>query len=99
MNDNQEQFDAWVTKYALSTGIEAVQAKIINRDRNLIVYMEKGKPLSQYAGENEWFRTPEEALRRADEMRTKRIAALKKQIAKLEKMTIVAPYQPGKETQ
>lgn len=96
-NDAQEEFEAWVTKYALSSGIEAVRARIVNGDTNLISYMgTKKNTLRQYANAKEWFRTPEEALRRAEEMREEKIASLKKSIAKLEKITFVAPYQPGK---
>jgi hypothetical protein len=38
----------------------------------------------------DWHTTPEAAIARAEEMRTKKIASLKKQIAKLEAMTFSA---------
>jgi len=40
-----------------------------------------------------WWTTPEEALARAGIMRMKKIASLKKQIAKLEAMTFQVPNE------
>lgn len=78
-----ETFTAYVTRYALSSGIlktEAVQSSSFpemisdtkNRGRN-------------YHGKD-WHRTPEAAIVRADEMRKAKIASLEKSITKLRKL-------------
>ena len=55
---------------------------------HLDVYKRQGKAWSDcYHGEGkEWHRTKEAALVRAEKMRQKKIASLKKQIEKLERM-------------
>lgn len=85
----------WITKYALSKGIfaqEVTPCQFMNSGR--VFYVPEGRPEWQreYAnGEGkEWHRTRESAIARAEEMRTAKIASLKKQIAKLEKMEFKA---------
>lgn len=46
---------------------------------------------SLYFHGNDWHRTPEDALARAEEMRKAKLLSLKNQIQKLEAMTFVAP--------
>lgn len=79
------QFTAWITKYALSTGISEELVEHCNPgDMAKVV----GGDWSQYFhGEGrEWHRTRAGALQRAEAMRLVKIASLQKQIAKLEKL-------------
>ena len=75
--------NVWITKYALTAGITKHDAKIKDD------YAFPGAPFMSYVG----FRlgkdahdTEEGATRAAEELRINKIAALKKQIAKLERM-------------
>ena len=83
----------WVTKYAMSgkgvipceearttsyADMIAIPARDGQRNRDWMIH----KPY--------WHTTPEAAIARAEEMRTKKIASLKKQVAKLEAMTFSA---------
>ena len=75
----------WISKYALSKGIyerEVKQGEIYPDTVYINAWRE-----SFHGGEGkEWHKTREDAVRRAEEMRIKKIASLKKQIEKLEKM-------------
>jgi len=78
----------WITKYALTSGIDKVVATVL--DTGMVTYGNIGWR-HQYAHGKDWHRTPESAIARAEEMRTAKIASLKKSIAKLEKMVFTAP--------
>jgi len=75
----------WVTKYAMSGKgvIPCEDAKSSHVDTMVVVG-------ALCLHEDDWHTTPEAAIARAEEMRTKKIASLKKQIAKLEAMTFRA---------
>ena len=75
----------WVTKYAMSGKgvIPCEDAKSSHVDTMVFVG-------ALCLHEDDWHTTPEAAIARAEEMRTKKIASLKKQIAKLEAMTFSA---------
>ena len=79
----------WITKYALSDGIEQINSE------NMKMFGIEGGYLSfcRYAGsvpevysKGNWHKTKEAAIAKAEEMRQKKIASLKKQIEKLEGM-------------
>ena len=74
----------WITKYALTKGILEIECVKIG-DAGV---REVGNSFpTYYHGEgNEWHRTKESAIKKAEEMRQKKIESLKKQIEKLEKM-------------
>lgn len=74
----------WITKYALTTGIFEMEVESQSEDGTGVY----GKAWSDcYHGEGkEWHRTKEAALVRAEKMRQKKIASLKKRIEKLEMM-------------
>lgn len=75
----------WIAKYALSAGIFSVEAEH-NAVLDLISYEKNG--MRQYAhglGRN-YYDTSAGAKAVAEQMRTAKIASLKKQIAKFEKM-------------
>ena len=76
----------WITKYALKLGIRETEGEIDEtgslRDMNAKSYQN-----NLYHGEgDEWHRTKESAIKKAEEMRQKKIASLKKQIKGLERM-------------
>jgi len=73
----------WVSKYALTSGITKHEAKIKG------CYAYPGAPFFSYASfrlGKEAHVTEEGAIRAAEAMRIKKIAALKKQLSKLESM-------------
>lgn len=81
----------WITKYALTQGI--YEAEVINNclttdpSGNMIEVKEKNKINSYYHEKGkEWHETKESAIKRAEEMRRKKIASLRKQIERLDKM-------------
>lgn len=78
---------AWITKYALTKGIQEIEAEVCeNVSADMIKdlsYEARWQPY--YHGEGrEWHRTRSGAIARAEEMRQKKIASLKKQIKKFE---------------
>ncbi len=73
----------FITKYALTKGILEKEAEIHDYGHE-IAYV-KGE-FSSYSLGKEAFRTREQAMERAEKMRLKKIASLKKQIEALEKM-------------
>lgn len=84
-----EDITAWVTKYALTDGIQKISGNVCNETNDkLLRYKNMGSSGMYYshAWGNEWHRTPEAALARAEEMRKNKIASLKKSLAKLESM-------------
>lgn len=75
----------WITKYALTDGIREATCEI---DGDMACRREN-MFLQCFHGEGkEWHRTLESAQRKAEEMRTAKIASLRKQIAKLEGLQI-----------
>jgi len=80
----------WITKYALTRGIFVKKAIINETDNNTVDIIDKdiiSWEQSQYYGEGkEWHRTMEGAIKRAKEMRDKKINSLKKQLEKLKNM-------------
>lgn len=83
-----EDITAWVTKYALTSGIQKVSGTVRHETSSAMLSYPgecRDWPVSVHG--NDWHRTPEAALARAEEMRKAKIASLKKSIAKLEAMT------------
>lgn len=85
---SNEQIKAWVTKYALTEGILVVDAEVTHYDTGTML---RWAGWNNRAHGNDWHRTPEAALARAEEMRKTKIASLKKSIAKLEAMVFTLP--------
>ena len=82
MKMENEKITAWVTKYALTQGIMKVDGEVHHgTSSNMFSYGEYG-----YAHGDDWHRTHESAVAKAEDMRKKKIASLKKSIAKLEAM-------------
>lgn len=78
------KIQAWITKYALTNGITRVDAEVC--DETMIAYRCSEESLPQFAHGKDWHRDEASALARAEEMRNKKIASLRKSIAKLEAM-------------
>ena len=76
----------WITKYALTAGI--IEAEGVIAAPGMISYHDATGPALQFAHGNDWHTTERAAFNRAEEMRQKKIASLKKQIKKLEGMQI-----------
>lgn len=83
-----EKIKAYITQYALTKGVIAVDAELCSE--TMISYGNVGYG-SQYAHGNDWHLTPEAALARAEEMRKAKIVSLRKSIAKMEALTFEAP--------
>jgi len=81
MNE-EKQIVAWLSKYALSIGVIPVNATDLGD--GIIRYRSEANGLEQYAHKRDWHDNRYAALQKAEEMRVKKIASLKKQIAKLE---------------
>jgi hypothetical protein len=78
-----EKITAWVTKHALTRGILTVDAEVY--DDGCISW--RGSSMFvQYAHGKDWHRTQAAALARAEEMRAKKIASLRKKIAALKRL-------------
>lgn len=89
----REIFTAWVTKRALTEGIKVVEAELCaDISDKMITYGGTGCG-RQSAHGNDWHRTPEAAVARAEEMRAAKISSLRKSIDRMERMTFVIwPY-------
>jgi len=74
----------WVTKYALTEGIRELDVEIYEDTLSIVSY--RGGYLVEYFhGEGkDWHKTEDAAKTRAEQMRVKKIQALKKSITRLE---------------
>lgn len=79
MSRTQTTVIVFVTKYALTRGVQQVEVEISGR-----YAYGTNKYRTQYPP-GHWHRSEAEANKRADEMRLAKIASLEKQIAKLRK--------------
>lgn len=77
----------YITKYALSSGIFDIDAEIGESG----MVSENSEYHRCFHGEGkEWHKTLENAKKYAEDMRLKKVASLKKQLAKYEKMRFIA---------
>lgn len=74
----------YVTKYAFTKGILYVLAQY---SKGLMKYTPKESHVPVYLTGRGWHYTKESAVARAEEMRTRKIASLKKQIKRIEAIT------------
>jgi hypothetical protein len=75
--------EVFISKYALTTGILKINAEAcFNVDPDMI--QDKTSQYPSYYHKGDWHRTREEAVAKAEEMRIRKIASLKKNIKKLE---------------
>lgn len=76
----------WITKYALTQGIYEKEAERCTNVNNDMIEI-KDSRLEFYHGEgNEWHLTKESAIKKAKEMRDKKIKSVQKQLEKLQNM-------------
>lgn len=80
--------DLYITKYALTSGIAVRKQVEIQANMAIVEHPDGLNGLAFYHGK-EWHVTKEAALRDAESRRAKKIASLRKQIAKLEKLQFV----------
>ena len=73
----------FITKYALSCGIEEVEGIISEHFPTMCSYQTPGGYVN-HAHRNDWHTCKKNATAMAEEMRDKKIASLRKQIKKLE---------------
>lgn len=73
----------YITKYALTTGIMEKEG-IINPSRHTMAIINTEGGLSEYYHGKDWYRTHDDAIARANEMRQKKVSCLLKQISKIE---------------
>lgn len=74
----------WISKYALTSGIVAIEA--IETDRDMVTWKQGGYTQYAHGIGKEFHKTEADAVSRANEMRVKKIASLKKSIAKMEQL-------------
>ena len=74
----------WISKYALTQGIYEMEIDHMSEDGRAVY----GKAWTEaYHGEGrEWHRTKEDAVKRAEEMRIRKIKSLEKQIEKIKSL-------------
>jgi hypothetical protein len=77
----------WVTKYALTKGIFEAEVDVTDE----YAYQRMGNLRVQYRLNRDCHETWDDALFKSDEMRNAKIASLRKQIAKLEKLKFAPP--------
>ena len=87
---SDETFDAWVTKYALTSGIRKISARACGSP-GMIADTDERHFVTQYFFNDEWHTSPADALAQAEKMRVRKIASLRKQIAKLESLDFSGP--------
>lgn len=83
-------FTAWITKYALTSGIKEVMVRQSETYPEFVDEAEakQGWFKQTFAGEGkEWHRTREAAVQRAEAMRKNKVISLRRQLAKFQKMT------------
>ena len=74
----------WITKYALTDGIIEAEGEPYGLEW-VSASWDNGCHCNDFE-QGEWFDTKERAIKKAEEMRQKKIESLKKQIEKLERM-------------
>ncbi len=83
---------AYITKYALTEGIVVRDGEVVGATSELLTWKSE-KGWNQFAYGKEWHETPNIALADAEARRVRKIASLKKQLARLEKLTFTIPEE------
>ncbi len=79
----------WITKYALTNGLEEIDSEKMSSfsiDGTYLSFCRTGGSIPEVYPKNNWHYDKKYAVAKAEEMRKKKIASLKNQIEKLEKM-------------
>ena len=89
-----EVFRAWITDRALTKGIKVCEVRdCFTTSPKMVEGITDDALTDAYYHKPNWHRTYQEALARAEEMRTKRIASLKREIKKLESLQFSDPTE------
>jgi len=83
---NPETFTAWITKYALTKGIFSTMVESCDASNKMVKDISNDEWKCWYYHGNDWHRTKEAAVKRANEMRNKKLASLKKSIERIKKL-------------
>jgi len=80
-------FKVWITKYALTQGIFEVEVEFppYNEDKNYVKVV-KNQGEGYYGEGKDWHRDKESAIKRAEEMKMRKITNVEKQLEKLKEM-------------
>lgn len=81
----------YITKYALTAGIQIKNAEKSSTSDGMVGVKHGGYTAYFHGEGRDWHRTAESALKRAEEMRRKKIASLNKSLAKIEAMKFTVP--------
>lgn len=84
-----ETFKAYITKYALTSGIISVESEISNTLPFMLCYKAGGYTNYSYGEGVEWHRTIESAITRSESMRLSKIKSLEKSIEKMKSMKFI----------
>lgn len=74
----------WITKHALTDGVVKIDLPVEPNDDGYVSYIQQSPRRHFFYGKKDWHRTADAAAKRADQMRSAKIASLRKQIEKLE---------------
>ena len=77
----ENKLKIYITRYALTSGIQEAEATVGDHAPNMAVV--EGTGLTLYLHGNDWHRTFESAVARAEEMRAKKLKVLDKTVRKL----------------
>jgi streptogramin lyase len=77
----------YITRYALSSGIEEFDLPVDPDDDGRVWFIDQSIHRHHSYGRGEWHLNRSDAIIAADQSRLKKIASLKRSIAKLENMT------------
>lgn len=86
MREEEPRIKAFVTKYALTAGIQEVDARIcIRTSDDMIAYtIDGGFEQTAHVEGRDWHRTREAAVKRAEQMRAAKLTSISKQAKRLE---------------
>lgn len=89
------RFIVWVTKWALTKGVYQIEVEDCFDTSSKMVKQIRSFHLScsTYLHGNEWHRTKNDAVKRAEEMRERRLRSLEKQIAKIKSLDFEAQVE------
>ena len=76
----------WITKYALTQGIFEIEAEECGMGFPGMIQPKEEHPSHCHEEGKDWHRSKDSAVKRAEEMRQKKISSLRKKLEKLEKM-------------
>lgn len=86
MKSDGELKTYYVTKYALTQGILKVQGRISSVADTMMCFRWNGWETAVHG--NDWHETLDAAQKHAESMRLKKLASVKKQLAKLEQLSV-----------